>query len=426
MLVVAIVFILLLLIGIPIAFVLGISGLVHLVTINDPMYFKIITQRLFSGVDSFSLMAIPFFILAGELMNRGKITQNLVDFGRECVGFINGGLAHVTILVGMFLSAILGSANAVAAILCSVMVPEMKKDGYDEEFAAGVIAACSIIGPIIPPSVIFVLYGVLSGTSVSALFLAGIVPGVLLGVGYMIISARAAKVRKYPKYKEKIELDKLFKSFIKAIPALLVPFIIIGGVLSGVFTPTESGAVAVAVAFISGTLIYRSLDIKELPKILLNTGMITSAIMIIIALGNILGWTLAIDKIPGKLASGILGMTTNPKLVLLLIIIGMLFVGTVMEAFASMVIFVPVLSPLAAQVGIDPVHFGVVFSIVIAIALITPPVGMALFVTSNITEIPLSKINKEIIPFVVMSTIVLLIVAYIPEICMFLPKLFLK
>jgi len=426
MLVVAAVFIFLLIVGVPIAFVLGSTALLHLLTIDNPVYFNVVIQRLFSGVNSYSLMAIPFFVLAGELMNRGKVTEKLVDFTRELVGFVNGGLAYVTVIVAMLLSAILGSANAVAAILCSIMVFEMKKDGYDEEFSVSLIASSSIIGPIIPPSIIFILYGVLTGTSVSALFLAGIVPGVLLGIAYMLIARYYTKKNNYPKSKEKFEPKKIIVAFVKAIPALLIPFIIVGGVLSGFFTPTEAGAVAVFMAFFSGFFLYKSLKLRELPQVLYNTGIITAGIMLIVAFGNIFGWTLATDKIPQLLSDTILSITNQPLLVLFLIIIGMVFVGMVMEAFAIMVIFIPVLNPLTAAVGIDPIHFGVVFSLLIAVALITPPIGMVLFVTSNITNVPLSKINKSIIPYAIVSFIVILIITIFPETVLFLPKLFMK
>ncbi|NPV69836.1 MAG: TRAP transporter large permease [Firmicutes bacterium] len=423
---VAVGFVVLLVLGAPVAFMLGATGYLHLIAIGNPSFFDIVTQRMFAGVNQFSLMAIPFFILAGELMNRGGVTAQLIEFSRDCVGHLRGGLAYVGVIVAMFLAAILGSANAVAAILSSVLAPEMIKDGFDDDFTAALIAASSIIGPIIPPSVIFILYGVLSGTSVSALFLAGYVPGILLGTGYMIISYFQAKRRNYPRYKERFEPVKMLKSFVRALPALLVPVVIIGGILSGAFTPTESGAIAVLVALVSGLFIYRKLRLRDIPGVLLNTGMITAGIMLIIAMGNIFGWTLAIDKIPTKFSDAVLGFTTNPNVVMMLVIILMLFVGCVMEAFASMIVFTPVLAPLAVQVGIDPIHFGLVFSVLSSIALITPPVGMCLFVTSGITGVPLSRMNKSVLPFVGMSVLALLIMAYVPETVLFLPRLLLR
>lgn len=422
---VAIVFAVLLIIGLPIAFVLGATGLTHLLILGNEAFYPVAIQRMFSGINSFSLMAIPFFVLAGELMNRGRVTDKLVDLARECIGHKRGGLAYTAVLVAMFLSAILGSANAVCAILCSVLVPEMVKDKYSPEFSTSLIASSAIIGPIIPPSVTFILYAVLAGTSVNALFMGGIIPGVLLGIGYMVVIFLTARKENFPKYKEKLELSKVVKAAVYALPALIIPLVIVGGILTGIFTPTESGAIACFVAFIAGMFIYKSLKWSDLPKVLLDTGILTSAIMLIIAMGNVLGWTLAIDQIPQLLSSSILAVTDNPHIVMILILFALLIIGMFMEAFASMVIFVPVFAPLALAVGINDVHFGLVFSLMISVALITPPVGMCLFVSSNITGVPLGKLSRSIVPFVVVSFIVVLLIAFIPKLVLFLPEMLL-
>lgn len=422
---VAIVFAVLLIIGLPIAFVLGATGLTHLLILGNEAFYPVAIQRMFSGINSFSLMAIPFFVLAGELMNRGRVTDKLVDLARECIGHKRGGLAYTAVLVAMFLSAILGSANAVCAILCSVLVPEMVKDKYSPEFSTSLIASSAIIGPIIPPSVTFILYAVLAGTSVNALFMGGIIPGVLLGIGYMVVIFLTARKENFPKYKEKLEPSKVVKAVVYALPALIIPLVIVGGILTGIFTPTESGAIACFVAFIAGMFIYKSLKWSDLPKVLLDTGILTSAIMLIIAMGNVLGWTLAIDQIPQLLSSSILAVTDNPHIVMILILFALLIIGMFMEAFASMVIFVPVFAPLALAVGINDVHFGLVFSLMISVALITPPVGMCLFVSSNITGVPLGKLSRSIVPFVVVSFIVVLLIAFIPKLVLFLPEMLL-
>lgn len=421
-----IVFITFLIAGIPIAFVLGATGLTHLLILGETSFFQVSIQRMFSGINSFSLMAIPFFVLAGELMNKGKITDKIVDLARECVGFLRGGLAYTVVVVAIFLSAILGSANAVAAILCSLLVPEMVKDKYSPEFATSIIASSSIIGPIIPPSVTFILYAVLAGTSVNALFLGGVIPGLILGVSYMILIYFISKKEDFPKYKEKIEPKEIFKALVKSIPALLIPVIIVGGILTGTFTPTESGAIACLVALIAGKYIYKSLEWKFLPEILLNTGIVTSAIMFIISMGNILGWTLAMDQIPQKLSEFILSITNNPQIVMILILLALLFIGMFIEAFAAMVIFVPVFAPLAAAVGINDIHFGIVFSLMISVALITPPVGMVLFISSNVTGVPLGKLSTSIVPFVIVSLVAVVVIAFVPQIVTFLPDLLLK
>lgn len=421
--IVAIVFGIALLAGVPMAFVLGLAGITHLFAIGEPAYMSIITQRLFTGVNSFSLMCIPFFVLAGDLMNKGGVTKRLLNLARELVGWIPGGMAYCCVILAMVLSAILGSANAVAAILCAILITEMAKDGYDPEFTGSVIAASSVLGPIIPPSVTFIIYGVLTGVSVSKMFMAGIVPGILLGVGYATVIAVYTKKRGYRKSKDHFDAKACGIAFVKAIPALLVPVVIIGGIMGGIFTPTESGAVAVVAAVVAA-IIYRSFDIKSLPDVLLNTGMTTAAIMLIVAFGNIIGWSMSIDNIPNKITNAILSVTDNQQIVLLLIILCLFAIGCVMDAFAAMYVFTPVFYPLATAVGIDPIHFGIIFCLMLTIGLITPPVGMLLFVTSNISGVPLAKLSKTIWPFVLTAMVVVLLLAFVPDLVMFIPNLF--
>jgi tripartite ATP-independent transporter DctM subunit len=413
------VFLLTLLLGIPIAFTVGLSGLAHISALAMDNLGGVVIQRMFSGVNSFSLMCIPFFILAGELMNRSGITRHLIDFARECVGFLRGGLAYVVVLVAILLSAILGSANAVAAILCTALIPELTKDGYEKDFSASLIAASGCLGPIVPPSVSFILFGVLTGASINKLFVAGIIPGILIGIGYMGVIYWYARKRDYPKSKEKFEFNQFIKAFIKALPSLIIPLVIVGGILGGVFTPTESGAVAVLIAFIAG-LCYRTLKLSDLPKILVNTAVVTAGIMVIVAFGNILGWTLAIDKVPIKLSAWILSITTNPNMVMLLLIIVLIFIGCVLEGFAAILIFAPVFAPLATSVGIDITHFGMVFTVLLSLGLVTPPMGMVLFVSSNIAGVPLTKMNKSIIPFVIVAFLVSGIIAFFPQVTMYM------
>ena len=421
--IVAIVFVIALLAGVPMAFVLGLAGITHLFAIGEPAYMSIITQRLFTGVNSFSLMCIPFFVLAGDLMNKGGVTKRLLNLARELVGWIPGGMAYCCVILAMVLSAILGSANAVAAILCAILITEMAKDGYDPEFTGSVIAASSVLGPIIPPSVTFIIYGVLTGVSVSKMFMAGIVPGILLGVGYATVIAVYTKKRGYRKSKDHFDAKACGIAFVKAIPALLVPVVIIGGIMGGIFTPTESGAVAVVAAVVAA-IIYRSFDIKSLPDVLLNTGMTTAAIMLIVAFGNIIGWSMSIDNIPNKITNAILSVTDNQQIVLLLIILCLFAIGCVMDAFAAMYVFTPVFYPLATAVGIDPIHFGIIFCLMLTIGLITPPVGMLLFVTSNISGVPLAKLSKTIWPFVLTAMVVVLLLAFVTDLVMFIPNLF--
>jgi tripartite ATP-independent transporter DctM subunit len=411
-------------IGMPIAFVLAATGLAHLFCIDVPRYFTILPQRLFAGINQFSLMAIPFFILTGEIMNKGGITRRLVNFARECVGFLQGGLAYTTVFVAVMLSAILGSANAVAAILGAVIVPEMIKDGYKDGFSAALIASSSVIGPIIPPSLTFILYGVLTGTSIGALFIAGIVPGILLGIGYSVYIWIYSRRNPLPRYKDKFSVSGMLRAAFKAIPALIVPLIIVGGILGGICTPTESGAVAVMAGLFIALFVYRSLSPREIPGMLLRTGMITAGIMMIVAFGNIFGWTMAIDKIPAALSAAITSFTSSPGLIIFLILSGMILVGMVMEGFAALIIFAPLLHPIGMRAGFDPVHFGVLISLVLCIGLTSPPVGMCLFVTSNVSGVPLSRINIAVLPFLLAAFIVLFALAYFPDLVMFLPNLY--
>ena len=422
MILVAVVFIASLLLGLPMAFVLGLGGISHLIAMDSASFFDIITQRMFTGVNSYSLMCIPFFILAGEIMNLGGITERLLDFAREAIGWIRGGMAYICVLLAMVLSAILGSANAVCAILCAILVREMKKDGYDEDFTGALVCASGVLGPIIPPSVTFIIYGVLTGVSVQRMFMAGVVPGIMLGAAYVLVILYFTKKRGYRKAKERFEPKSFLSALLKALPALIVPVIIIGGIIGGFFTPTESGAIAV-VAAILASLIYRSFDYKKLPEVLLRTGISTAAIMYIVAFGNIMGWTFAMDGIPAKITEGILSITTNPYIIILLVIAALTIIGCLMEAFAAMYIFVPVFVPLAAAIGMDPVHFGIIICLMLTIGLMTPPVGMLLFVTSNIAKISLAKLSKAVLPFAIAALIVVLLLAYIPQLVTFLPNM---
>ena len=341
---------------------------------------------------------------------------------RALVGHFRGGLAYVVVLVAMILSAILGSANAVAAILCAVIVPEMIHDGYRDDFSAALVCASGVLGPVIPPSVTFVYFSVLSGVSVTAMFMGGAIPGILIGLGYIIIIRMQTKRLDLPRSTESFNPGPLLTPFVQAIPARLVPLILVAGITLGIFTPSESGAVAVAAAIAAG-LIYRKFKITMLPAVLMKSVPVTAGIFIIIGFGNIMGWTMAVDRIPEKISGAVLGFTQNGAVIIMLMFAILLVVGCSMEATAAQLIFTPVLMPLAMAAGMDPIQFGVWFCIMITIGLVTPPVGMTLFVTSNITKIPLGRISKQLLPFIAMAFIVTLMMAYIPDVIMFLPRL---
>ena len=416
------VFVLLLLIGAPIAFVLAMTGITHLAFMS-PDYFSVIPQRMFAGINITSLTCIPFFIIAGELMNGGGVTRKLLDFVKQIVGCIRGGLAYCTVFTAALLSAILGSSNAVASILCNTLIPDMEESGYEKSFSGGLIAASGMLGPIIPPSTTFIYYSVLTGCSVKMLFLAGIVPGVLIALAYCVVVFMYVRKHNLPRIFDKINWKSLLKSFVEAIPALLVPVVIVGGVLTGIFTPTESGAVACVIAVISG-FIYKTLRVEEIPRMLLRAAKASASIMFIIACGNIMGWSMAVDGIPAMLQQFILGLTSNSYLVIALMLLILIIVGCLMEATAAMLIFSTVFLGLANAIGMDTLHFGLVFCLMLVLALVTPPVGMTLFVTANVSGISVREISKSIIPFVLAAFIVIALIAYLPDVALWMPRVF--
>ncbi|MGI6286649.1 TRAP transporter large permease [Neomoorella humiferrea] len=423
--IVALAFIVTLVIGLPIAFVLGFTGVLHALIIGDPNLLVMLPQRMFAAADNFSLMAIPLFVLAGELMGFGGITEKLADMTRSVIGHIRGGLAYATVVVGCFLGALLGSANAAAALLGDVMQPEMVKDGYDEVFSTCLTAATSILGPIIPPSMVFIVYGVAANLSIGELFFAGIIPGLLLAAAYFVIIWLTGRREKWH-VRPRATLAEVGRSFLKAAPSLLVPVIILGGILGGITTPTESAAAASVVAVFLGTVVYKKLKLSHIPHILERTGVVSASIMIIVAMANILGWTLALDQVPQTIAQFMLSLTSNKYLLLLLINIFLLFVGMVMETVAAIIILVPVFLPIITAVGIDPLHFGLVVSFNLIVGLLTPPVGVALFTTSIVTKTPLQKLIKPIWIWVGAAVVVLMILTYVPGIVTFLPRLVFK
>jgi len=414
-------FVFTLLAGVPIAVVLGIAGVLHIFEIGNASFFNAITPRIFGGMDVVGLTCIPFFIVAGEVMNASGVTGKLLEFTRDLIGHFKGGLAYAVVIIAMILSAILGSANAVASILCAVIIPEMTRDKYPEEFSGALIASSGILGPIIPPSVTFVYFSVLSNVSVNGLFMGGIIPGILLGVGFAVIIFFSVKKFDLPPSKP-FSLKRLIKSFISALPALIVPVIIVGGIMSGAFTPTESGAVAVLAAFLAG-LFYGKFKMSMFPGIFSRSAVATAGIFLIIGFGNIIGWSMAIAKIPQAISAAILGFTSSKTVIILLMLFILIAVGCVMEATAAMLIFTPVMLPIAIQIGMDPIHFGIIFCIMMTIALITPPVGMTLFVTSNISKISLNKLAKAVVPFCIMALIVTFALAFLPDLVMFIPRL---
>ena len=413
----------LLLAGVPVAIAIGIAVSLYIVlgTAVPPI---IIAQMMVSGADSFALLAIPFFLLAGTLMNGAGITQRLFNFASCLVGHIPGGLGHVNVVGSMIFAGMSGSAVADAAGLGVVEMKAMRKHGYDEAFSGAITAASSTIGPVIPPSIIFVIYGMLAEVSVGAPVPRRRDPGRDHGLGPY---GAGLSNREEERLSRAAEGDprELWDSFCAALLPLLTPVIIVGGMLAGVFTPTEASVVAVAYALVLGTFVYRELTWPALWSALHTTAVQTAAVMFITAVAGVLGWALAQGRIPQQVADAVLSFTKEPWVVLLLINILLLVVGCFMEVIASLLILTPILIPVIKSVGIDPVHFGVVMTLNLMIGLITPPMGMSLFVVQQISGVPFDRLVRAVTPFLIALIVVLFIVTYVPSLSLALPRMFL-
>ncbi len=410
--------------GVPIAFVLGLTSMAALLY-SGSIPLLLMPKEMFSGTDSFPLLAVPFFMLAGNLMNAGGITKRLVNFCNILLGYVRGGLALVNVVASMFFAGITGAAVADTSALGSILIPAMTREKYDKDFSAAVTAASSTVGPIIPPSIPMVILGTVGELSIGALFLAGIVPGVMVGLSLLVVAYVISRRRNYPKEKIK-SVRELLYGLKDAVLALLMPAIIMGGILGGIFTPTEAAVVAVVYAFVVSFLVYREIRWKDLPKLLIDSVVTTSIIMLVIANSAIFGWILANHQVPQTVAQIFLSISTNKWVILLLINLFLLFVGTFMETTASLIILTPILLPLAVKVGIDPIHFGLVMVLNLVIGLITPPLGVCLFVACGIAKITLEQIVRAILPFLIAAIAVLFIVTYVPELCLWIPRMIMK
>lgn len=413
-------FIFFVIIGIPVAFVLGLTPLVALISQGEtPLV--LVAQQIFTGMDNPILMAIPFFILAGNLMSRGTMTARLVEFCKILIGGVRGGLAHINVVISMIFAGITGAAVADTSAVGSILIPAMVKEGYDPDFSAAVTATSSTIGPVIPPSIPFIVYGVLGEVSIASLFLAGIIPGILLGLSMMGVVWYYARKRNYPKGKWP-SFRQGCKSFIDAGLVLIMPLIILGGILTGVFTPTESACIAVFYALLIGFFVYRDLKIRDLPRILIQTGATSSLVMLVIGMASIFSWMLASEEVPQMVTEAMLSLTSNKIMILLLVNLVLLIVGTFMETTASLIILTPVLLPLMTKIGVDPLHFGVIIVLNLVIGLTTPPVGVCLFIACSISRTRLETVSRAILPFLGASIAVLLICTYWPQLMLMIPK----
>lgn len=406
---------------IPVAVAFGLAAALFLVLLTD-IPLALIPQQMFGGVDSTVLQAVPFFLLAGALMDKGGISHRLIGFANVLVGWVTGGLAMVSVVASMFFAGITGSAAADSAAVGSVMIPAMRKKGYAGDFSAALIACAGTMGTMIPPSIPMILYGVTTGTSIGALFIAGALPGLLMGFALMAHSYGVSRRRGYVGTSLPTA-GEAWGTFREAFLALLMPVIIVGGILGGIFTPTEAAAVSVFYSLVLGGVVYRELRWSHLPEVLVTTGLGTGIVMFLIATSTAYGWILARQGIPLALAKAFTDVTRNPWLFLLLVNLLLLLVGTVMETVPAIIIFAPILLPLAQRLGIDPVFFGVIMVVNLSLGLASPPSGATLFVSTAIAGEPLDRVCKAVWPLFASMVAILLLVTFIPSLTLFLPGL---
>jgi tripartite ATP-independent transporter DctM subunit len=418
------VFVVLLAAGVPIAFTLGLSAFAALAVSLDPgSASTVLAQRLATGLDSFALLAIPFFILSGNLMNRGGIAARLVDLAKIVVGRLPGGLAYVNVLANMLFGAVSGSAAASAAANGGFMAPLMKREGYDRDFGAAVNISSAVTGLLIPPSNVMVVYSLASGgVSIAALFVAGYVPGILLGLVLMVVGGVIAQRRGYP-VGERIGAAQAWRILRAALPSLALILVIMGGIILGWFTPTEASAVAVLYTFVLAVLVYREVRWRDLPRIVTDSAATTAVVLLLIGASMGLSWVMSSANLPQAVTSLLLGLTEDKLMLLLLINLLLLFVGTFMDMTPAVLIFTPILLPVVQKFGMDPIHFGLMMIFNLCIGLCTPPVGSVLFVGCSVAQTTLRQVLRPLLPFFAAMVIVLLLVTYVPALSLWLPSL---
>lgn len=412
-------FAILLILTVPIGISLGIASLIAIVY-SGSLPTEFLMKELVNSIDSFPLMAVPFFILAGEIMGKGGISERLFNVANAVVGNKTGGFAIATIITCMFFAAISGSGPATVAAIGSIMIPSMVKQGYDLKFATAVVAAAGSIGVIIPPSIPMVIYGVTGNASIGDLFIAGIIPGLLVGIALSIWAYLYSKKKGFKGTDEPTSIKNIIKATWDAKWALLVPVIILGGIYGGFFTPTEAAVIAVVYGLIAGMFIYREIKIKMLPKVFSDSALMTATILIIVGTATAFGRLLTLEQIPNQVAEAMLAISESPTVIILLITVFLLFVGCFMDTLAAIIILTPILLPVATQIGYDPVHFGIIMVVNLAIGFITPPLGVNLFVASGISGLSIESLSRAIIPFFFAMLITLILIIFIPQISLML------
>lgn len=412
--------IVLMLLGVPVAYALGISSAGYMLATGTSL--AMIAQRMVNGANSFTMLAIPFFFMAGELMNISGVTDKIIILAKALVGHMKGGLAQVNIVASVFFAGVSGSATADTAALGSSLIPAMVKEGYDLDFSAAITVASSCVGPIIPPSITLVLYGILSGTDVARLLIAGIVPGIVVAGTQMIYTHFYAVKMDYPSY-PKATPKEMGKAVTTGFSALMMPIIIIGGTMTGVFTPTESAAIAVLYGIIIGFFLYRNITIPQFYNSLKKVGVASMNNMFILAAASCFSWVLTMSKAPDMLVEVMLGISTNKYVLICMILVLLIFIGFFMQASQALVVLTPILMPVIEAVGVDPIHFGLIMVVTLTFGGCTPPVGSMLFVVNSITRMGFARLTKAMLPLYIPLIAAILIITFIPQVSLFLPNL---
>ncbi|KYF93090.1 hypothetical protein BE20_10215 [Sorangium cellulosum] len=414
----------LLLLNVPVAVCIGLSTVLTIASLGDVPTAYIVAQRISTGIASFPLLAIPFFVLSGLLMGEGGMARRLMDFASAVVGRFHGGLSYVNTLTCMLFGAVSGSAAAAVSSIGGFMIPEMERKNYGREFSVALTTTSATTGLLIPPSNIMIVYAVVAGNvSVAALFLAGVVPGLLVGLSIMVVAFLAN--RKQPVgVSEKVPFNEVVRSFAQAIPSLLLILIVMGGILAGVFTATEASAVSVAYAFLLGTLFYREVKLKDMPRILLKSAKTTAVVMILVGASQAMSWVLAFEQVPQSVSQAMLGIAQSPFATLLIINVLLLVVGTFMDMTPAVLIFTPIFLPVVTGMGIHPVHFGVLMVTNLCIGLCTPPVGTCLFVGCGVGKTTIAKVVRPMIPMFAAMIVALMLISYVPQLSLWLPAQF--
>jgi tripartite ATP-independent transporter DctM subunit len=390
------------------------TAIVYIQASGNHVLFASFAQQLFSGIESYGLIAIPLFMLAGEIMNRGGLIRRLVDLASIFVSGLRGGLAYINVLANMMMASILGSATAQISIMTQAMVPEMERAGYKRDFAAATTAAGGLLSPIIPPSMLFVIFGVLAQIAIGDLFIAGIIPGLLLTLAFILVITLLGLARDFPKGRW-LSGREILRAVVRALPSSSVPVIIVGGILMGWFSPTESAAAAALAAVVIGRFVHKELDLGALPEILLRTAINSTIVLFLIATANVFGWVIIFEEVPQRLTLWMTELSNDPFVFLLLVNVSLLIVGMFIDSLAALIIVVPLLLPVAQNnYGIDPFHFGVVVCINLVLGILTPPVGAGLFISAALTKVPIGEITRALTPFLLATIVVLVLLSWQP------------